>query len=159
MPQATSRFAYDRSTVRRQRNRFALLTTAGIAFALLPAQAASPKQTSLPCPEAHRCHHVFHVLPATTGNNRVAWDSKQLFPPGPIGVSVAYSPHLYFDGPLREEPIGDCGLHFWVPGRFTGVATRCGDGSIPLHVQVANVYKKHLRVGVTFWTPAPLFTG
>jgi hypothetical protein len=47
-----------------------------------------------------------------------------------------------------------------LPTRFTGFATRCGTGMLPLHVQVANTTLKHLRIGVTYWTPGlPQFTG
>jgi hypothetical protein len=89
----------------------------------------------------------------------VSWDSKQLFPVGPIAVLITYSPKLGIDTGVRTEPVGSCALHFVLPGRFTAFAERCGAGLLPLHVQVANVNRKHLRVGVTYWVPQPLFTG
>ena len=78
---------------------------------------------------------------------------------GPLAVVVHYSPRLPTDTGLRTDPVGECAIHFVLPARFTGFTTRCGSGNLPLHVQVANVTLKHLRVGVTYWTPAPLFTG
>jgi hypothetical protein len=89
----------------------------------------------------------------------VSWDSKQLFPVGPLAINLNYSPQLPDDTFLRTDPIGECGVHYVLPARFTGVATRCGDGRRPLHFQFANVSRKHLRIGVTYWVPEPLFTG
>jgi hypothetical protein len=89
----------------------------------------------------------------------VAWDSEERFPEGPLAVGINYSPKLPNDSGLSIEPIAQCGTHVVVPARFTAVATRCGPGLRPLHVQVANISNKHLRVGVTYWVPAPLFTG
>jgi hypothetical protein len=99
------------------------------------------------------------VGPSTSPTAHVAWDSKERFAAGQVAVGINYSPKLPIDTGLRLEPIGDCGVHFVLPARFTGVATRCGSKLQPLHVQVANVHSKHLRVGVTYWVPAPLFTG
>jgi hypothetical protein len=108
----------------------------------------------------HRCHHVFHVGPNTSSTAHVAWDSPQLFTPGPIGIQVTYAPVLPTDGALQTEPIGSCGLHFVVNTRFSGVATLCGhDKLLPLHVQIANVNHKRLRVGLIYWGPLPFFTG
>jgi hypothetical protein len=102
---------------------------------------------------------VLHVGPVGSPTGRVAWDSKELFPVGPLGIGVNYSPKLPTDRGLRSEPISDCAFHYVLPARFTGFATRCGGGLRPLHLQFANVTLKHLRIGVTYWTPAPLFTG
>jgi hypothetical protein len=128
-------------------------------FALFGAAFALGTPATPTCTATHRCHHVFHVGTSTSSTAHVAWDSKELFPQTPIAVVVAWSPELPTDSGLRIEPIGDCGLHFVLPARFTGVATRCGKGRLPLHVQFANVNRRHLRVGVTYWVPAPLFTG
>jgi hypothetical protein len=128
-------------------------------FAIFGAALALGTPATPSCTPTHRCHHVFHVGTSTSPDRHVSWDSKQLFPIGPIAVNITYSPKLPIDTGLRIDPIGACGLHFVLPGRFTGVATRCGPGLLPLHVQVANVNRKHLRVGVTYWVPQPLFTG
>jgi hypothetical protein len=124
------------------------------------ALAAAAPATAPPCPQNHRCHHVVHVGPTGSDTGHVAWDSKELFRPGPIAIGINYSPKLPNDAGIRIDPIGQCGIHFVLPARFTGFATRCGKGRLPLHVQVANVTLKHVRVGVTYWTPgAPQFTG
>jgi hypothetical protein len=101
------------------------------------------------------------VGPATSpSDSHASFDSKQLFPAGPIAVGINYSPKLPGDTGLRTAAVGDCAVHFVLQARFTGFATRCGKGLLPLHVQVANVNNKHLRVGVTYWVPgAPVFTG
>lgn len=101
---------------------------------------------------------MLHVGPVGTRAGRVAWESKELFPVGPISVGINYSPKLKGDAGIRITPVGDCGVSFVLPGRFTGFANRCGSGVLPLHVQVANVTLKHLRVGVTYWVPGPQFT-
>jgi hypothetical protein len=102
---------------------------------------------------------VFHVGPSTSSTAHVSWDSKERYPVGPIAVGVAYSPRFPTDAGLRADPIAECGVHYVLPARFTGVVTRCGPGLQPLHVQFANVNVKHLRIGVTYWVPQPLFTG
>jgi hypothetical protein len=125
------------------------------ATALVGATPATP-----PCPENHRCHHVLHVGTVGSDTAHVAWDSKELFQKGAISIGINYSPKLPIDTGIRITPVGDCGIHFVLPARFTGFATRCGDGRLPLHVQIANVTQKHLRLGVTYWTPGlPKFTG
>ena len=129
------------------------------AFALFSTGAALATPATPACPVDHRCHHVLHVGPVGSPTGQVAWDSKELFPARPISVGINYSPKLATDTGLRIDPVGECGVHFVLPGRFTGFATRCGKGQLPLHLQVANTTLKHLRVGVTYWTPAPLFTG
>jgi hypothetical protein len=128
-------------------------------FAVFGAALALGSPASPSCTPTHRCHHVLHVGPSTSPTAHVAWDSKERFAAGQVAVGINYSPKLPIDTGLRLEPIGDCGVHFVLPARFTGVATRCGSKLQPLHVQVANVNSKHLRVGVTYWVPAPLFTG
>jgi hypothetical protein len=102
---------------------------------------------------------VLHVGPSSSSTAHVSFDSKELFPASPLAVSLNYSPRLTGDAPLRIKPVGDCAQFFVVAARFTGFASRCGKGLLPLHVQVANVGSRHLRVGVTYWSPAPLFTG
>src|SRR3954447_12642419 len=129
------------------------------AFALFGSALAVGTPATPNCSPTHRCHHVLHVGTNGSPTAHVAWDSKERFPEGPIAVGINYSPKLPIDSGLRIEPIAQCGTHFVLPARFTGVATRCGPGLEPLHVQVANVNDKHLRVGVTYWVPAPLFTG
>jgi hypothetical protein len=134
----------------------------GASFALFGAAAAfaAPTPPAQPtCTITHRCHHVLHVDTVTSGNNHAAWDSKEKLPVGPIGIIVTYSPRLPDDQGLQTEPVGNCALHFVLPARFTGFATHCGKGSFPLHVQVANVNRRHLRVGITYWVPTPQFTG
>jgi hypothetical protein len=123
---------------------------AGVALATPSAPACTP---------AHRCHHVLHVGTVGSPTAHVAWDSKQRFAAGPLAIGITYSPKLPTDIGIRITPVGECGSNFVLPARFTGFATRCGSGRLPLHVQVANVTTKHLRVGVTYWVPAPLFTG
>jgi hypothetical protein len=130
----------------------------GAGFALFASLAlATPSPPA--CTSAHRCHHVLHVGPTGSRTGHVSWDSKQLFPVGPISVGINYSPKLSTDSGIRITPVGACGVAFVLPARFTGFANRCGKGLLPFHVQVANVTLKHLRVGVTYWVPAPLFTG
>jgi len=130
----------------------------GAGFALFAGLAlATPSAPA--CTPTHRCHHVLHVGPTGSRTGHAAWDSKQLFREGPISVGLSYSPKLPTDTGIRITPVGDCGVNFILPARFTGFANRCGNGLLPLHVQVANVTLKHLRVGVTYWVPAPLFTG
>ena len=130
--------------------------SAGFAlFATLAVAAPSPPA----CTTEHRCHHVLHVGPTGSRTGHVAWDSKEVFPVGPISVGINYSPKLATDAGIRITPVGECGVNFVLPARFTGFANRCGDGMLPLHVQVANVTRKHLRVGVTYWVPGPQFTG
>ena len=129
------------------------------AFALFSAGAAFVTPATPACPADHRCHHVLHVGPVGSRTGRVAWDSKELFPARPISVGITYSPKLATDTGLRIEPVGECGVYFVLNARFTGFANRCGKGMLPLHVQVANTTLKHLRVGITYWAPAPLFTG
>jgi hypothetical protein len=103
---------------------------------------------------------VLHVGTTGSPTGHVAWDSPQLFRPGPISVGINYSPKFPADLGIRIEPVGECGVHFVLPARFTGFATRCGKGKLPFHVQVANTTLKHLRVGVTYWVPGlPQFTG
>jgi hypothetical protein len=133
----------------------------GIAagFTLFGATLALATPSTPACPPQHRCHHVLHVGTTGSPTGHVAWDSKELFPEGPIAVGINYSPKLPNDVGIRTTPVGECGVHFVLPARFTGFATRCGKGLLPFHVQVANVSTKHLRVGVTYWVPAPLFTG
>ena len=79
--------------------------------------------------------------------------------PAPLAVAVNYSPHLDSDQALRTQPVGECATNFVLPARFTGFVSRCGKGRLPLHMQFANVTLKHLRIGVTYWTPEPQFTG
>ncbi len=129
------------------------------SFALFATTLALGAPAPTACPQAHPCHHVLHVGPSTSPTSHASWDSAQLFAEVPIAVVVNYSPQLPYDTGMRTEPIASCGLHFWVNGRFNGVATRCGPGLAPLHVQVANVYRRHLRVGITYWVPQPQFTG
>jgi hypothetical protein len=133
----------------------------GIAagFAIFGAAAALGAPAAPHCTPLHRCHHVFHVGPSTSSTAHVAWDSRERYPLGPIAVAVNYSPKFPTDAGISVSPIGECGSHFVLPARFTGVATRCGPGLQPLHVQFANVNVKHLRIGVTYWVPQPLFTG
>jgi hypothetical protein len=128
-------------------------------FALLSAAAAVAAPPAPTCTPDHRCHHVLHVGPSGSPTGHASWDSKERFPVGPISVGINYSPKLPTDTGIRIDPVGACGVHFVLPARFTGFANRCGKGLLPLHVQVANVTLKHLRVGVTYWVPAPLFTG
>ena len=131
-------------------------------FALFSAAAALGTPATPNCPEQHPCHHVFHVGPSTSSTAHVAWDSNELFPERPIAVGINWSPKLPTDPAVRIDPITECGVHFVLATRFTGVATRCGKGQLPLHVQIANVNRRHLRVGVTYWVPAPRvpqFTG
>jgi hypothetical protein len=128
-------------------------------FALFGASLALGTPAAPSCTQEHRCHHVLHVGTSTSTSAHAAWDSKELFPAGPVVVGINYSPKLPNDAGVRIDPIAECGIHFVLPARFTGVATRCGSGLQPLHVQVANVNRRHLRVGVTYWVPAPLFTG
>jgi hypothetical protein len=128
-------------------------------FALFAGLALAPTSTPA-CTPDHRCHHVLHVGPVGSPTAHVAWDSKERFPVGPIAVGINYSPKLPIDTGIRTSPVGDCGIHFVLRARFTGFANRCGKGKLPLHVQVANVTTKHLRVGVTYWVPGePAFTG
>ena len=130
----------------------------GAGFALLGAGLALASPASS-CTQAHPCHDVLHVGPTGSDTGHVSLDSKKLFPDAPLAVLVHYSPRLPTDTGLRIDPVGDCGIHFVLPARFTGFASRCGPGNLPLHVQVANVTLKHLRIGVTYWAPQPLFTG
>jgi hypothetical protein len=126
--------------------------TLGAALALsTPAPPA--------CTAEHRCHHVLHVGTNASPTAHVFWDSKELFPVDAIAVGINYSPKLPGDTGIRTTAVGECGVHFVLPARFTGFATRCGKGLLPLHVQVANITGKHLRIGVTYWVPAPQFTG
>jgi hypothetical protein len=134
----------------------------GIAagFTLFATAFAAATPAAPPCPQTHRCHHVIHVGTVGSRTGHVSWDSKELFPVGPIAVGINYSPKLPTDAGVRTTPVGECGIHFVLPARFTGFATRCGKGMLPLHVQVANTTLKHLRIGVTYWTPGlPQFTG
>jgi hypothetical protein len=128
-------------------------------FTLFGAALALATPPAPGCTPAHRCHHVLHVGPSASPTGHVAWDSKELFRAGSIAVDINYSPKFPTDTGIRTTPVVDCGFHFVLPTRFTGFATRCGKGLLPLHVQVANVTPKHLRIGVTYWVPAPLFTG
>ena len=128
-------------------------------FAIFGAALGLATPSTPACTPTHRCHHVFHLGTSSSPTRHVSWDSRQLFPVGPLAINLNYSPHLPNDGFLRTDPIGECGLHYVLPARFTGVATRCGDGRRPVHFQFANVSPKHLRIGVTYWVPEPLFTG
>jgi hypothetical protein len=128
-------------------------------FALLGASLAFAIPAAPACTPTHRCHHVLHLGPTGTRTAHASWDSDQRFRPGPLAVAINYSPHLATDQGVHTQPIGDCSTHFVLPARFTGFVSRCGTGKLPLHVQFANVTLKHLRIGVTYWTPAPLFTG
>jgi hypothetical protein len=132
----------------------------GAGFALFGASLALATPAKPGCPLEHPCHHVLHVGPSGSRTGHVAWDSKERFPEGPIGVGVNYSPKQPTDAGLRTDAVGECGVHFVLPARFTGFANRCGKGMRPLHVQFANVTLKHLRIGVTYWVPTPpQFTG
>jgi hypothetical protein len=130
-----------------------------VALAFLLAAHTAHAQQPPVCTQAHPCHHVLHVGPSTSRTAHVSWDSKQLFAAPQIAIVVRYKPKRRYDAPLQAQPIGDCGLHFVVFARFTGFASRCGDGLLPLHVQVANVTTRRLRVRITYWVPAPTFTG
>src|SRR4051794_21749967 len=102
----------------------------GIAagFTLFATALAAATPAAPPCPQAHRCHHVLHVGPTGSDTGHASWDSKEVFRPGPIAIGINYSPKLPTDAGVRIEPIGDCGIHFVLPARFTGFATRCGKG-------------------------------
>jgi hypothetical protein len=131
---------------------------------LPPSQADDSPPIALPpvrhCTQAHPCIHVFRVGPSTSTTSHVAWNSRPRFTRANLGISVSYTPQLTFDQELQSAPMSDCGVHFWLNGRFNGVATRCGDGRLPLHVQIANVHNRPLRVVLRYWTsrhvlPAP----
>ena len=128
-------------------------------FALFGASLALATPSTPTCTPAHQCHHVLHAGPSGSSTAHASWDSKERFTEGPLAVTLNYSPRLEGDAALRIRPVGDCAQFFVVPARFTGFASRCGEGLLPLHVQVANVHRRHLRIGVTYWVPAPLFTG
>jgi hypothetical protein len=130
---------------------------AGAALTWLPAsQADDPVPIALPpvrhCTQAHPCIHVFRIGPSTSTSSHVVWNSRPRFTAPNLAVSVSYTPQLSFDQDLRTASMNDCGVHFWLNGRFNGVATRCGDGRLPLHVQIANVHNRPLRVVLRYWT-------
>ncbi|HEX4720613.1 MAG TPA: hypothetical protein VH300_18985 [Thermoleophilaceae bacterium] len=133
--------------------------TVVVALSFLPASQARDQAKAVPrtapCTPSRPCIHVFRVRSSTSGNSHVAWDSRPRFAQPNLGVSVRYTPQLPSDQDVRTAPISDCGVHFWLNGRFNGVATRCGDGPLPLHVQIANVHNKPLRVVLTYWAARP----
>src|SRR5436190_24030349 len=124
-----------------------------LALSCLPASQAY--ETAAPrvihCTPKRHCIHVFRVGPSTSTSRHVAWDSRIRFRSPNLAVSLTYSPQLESDSDLRTAPMNGCGVHFWLNGRFNGVATRCGDGRLPLHVQIANVRSKPLRVVLKYW--------
>jgi hypothetical protein len=135
-----------------------LLSLAAVgALSWLPAsQADDSAPVALPpvrhCTQAHPCIHVFRVGPSTSGTSHVVWNSRPRFTRPNLAISVSFTPRLTFDQDLRTAPMADCGVHFWLNGRFNGVATRCGDGRLPLHVQIANVHNRPLRLVLRYWT-------
>lgn len=141
-----------------QRRVYACLTVV-LALSCLPAsQARDRPQVAAPvvhCTPLRHCIHVFRVPESTSGNSRVVWNSRIRFARPNLAISVSYSPHLDFDSDIRTAPMNDCGIHFWLNGRFNGVATRCGDGRLPLHVQVANVHQTPLRLVLSYWAARP----
>jgi hypothetical protein len=128
-----------------------------LALSCLPtSQARDARPAAAPvvhCTPKRPCIHVFRVRSSTSGDSHVSWDSRVRFTRPNLAISVAYSPRLEFDQDIRSAPINDCGIHFWLNGRFNGVATRCGDGRLPLHVQIANVHQEPLRIVLSYWVP------
>jgi len=131
---------------------FACLTLV-LALGCLPASQADERAAPpvVRCTPHRHCIHVFRIGPSTSASSHVAWDSRIRFRSANLAISLTYSPQLQSDSDLRRASIADCGVHFWLNGRFNGVATRCGDGRQPLHLQIANVHRKPLRVVVSYW--------
>jgi hypothetical protein len=124
------------------------------AFSSLPASQARDRVSPpvvVHCTVHRHCLHVFRVGPSTSATRHVAWDSRPRFTRPNVAISLSYSPQLASDQDVRTAPINDCGIHFWLNGRFNGVATRCGDGRLPLHVQIANVNNQPLRIVFHYW--------
>jgi hypothetical protein len=135
-----------------QRRVFACLIVV-LALSCLPVSQAEERAAPpvVHCTPTRHCIHVFRVGPSTSTNSHAAWDSRIRFRSANLAISLTYSPQLESDPDLRRASIADCGIHFWLNGRFNGVATRCGDGRLPLHLQIANVHRKPLRVVVSYW--------
>jgi hypothetical protein len=133
--------------------------TVVVALSCLPASQAREQRSAvvprIHCPQWRPCIHVFRIQSATSGNSHVGWNSRPRFPQPNLALSVTYTPKLSYDQEIRTAPINDCGIHFWLNGRFNGVATRCGDGRLPLHVQIANVHNAPLRIVLSYWTSRP----
>jgi hypothetical protein len=137
------------------------LTCLGVVLALscLPASQARDRRSAIApvihCTPSRPCIHVFRIQSSTSGQSHVAWNSRPRFSRPNLAISVTYTPRLPFDQEIRTAPINDCGIHFWLNGRFNGVATRCGDGRLPLHVQIANVHNQPLRIVLSYWSSRP----
>jgi hypothetical protein len=135
-----------------QRRVFACLMIV-LGLSCLPASQAEERAAPpvVHCTPTRHCIHVFRVGPSTSTSSHVAWNSRIRFRSPNLAISVNYSPQLDSDTDLRTASMNGCGVHFWLNGRFNGVATRCGDGRLPLDVQIANVHGKPLRVVFSYW--------